>query len=237
MVSISVRRLFHKPMDEKIKTWTLRFPAKENPNMEKALFDWPIVLQYDVKAKDPLISRKFSGMKFFYASVRLTNQKPRTFVSVRLTNQIALFPFVCCFCFVRAFSFQGHTKIALLQEEYPIKLWKKNYPSRAQPHIRDQYEILKISLQKLLWPLPLHGIADKITEGKSILRTPVEINEMSKNTFLKRLGEFYPWGCVRRGAGELNRYYKEFSIRVKLKARLSGKNSLGWVLRARGTPM
>ena len=36
-------------MDENIKTWPLRFPAKENPNMEKALFDWPIVLQYDVK--------------------------------------------------------------------------------------------------------------------------------------------------------------------------------------------
>ena len=44
-------------MDGKNKTWTLRFPAKENPNMEKALFDWPIVLQYDVKA----ISRKFFG--------------------------------------------------------------------------------------------------------------------------------------------------------------------------------
>ena len=83
MVSISVRHLFHKPMDEKIKTWTLRFPAKNNPNMEKALFDWPIVLQYDVKAKDSLISRKFSGMKLFYAGVRLTNQKPHTFVSVR----------------------------------------------------------------------------------------------------------------------------------------------------------
>ena len=114
MVSVSVRHLFHKPMDEKIKTWTLRFPAKENPNMEKALFDWPIVLQYDVKAKDLLIFRKFSGMKFFYANVRLTNQKPPAFVSVRyITNQIAQFPFVCCFCFVRAFSFQGHTKIAL----------------------------------------------------------------------------------------------------------------------------
>jgi len=48
-------------MDEKIKTWPLRFPAKENPNMEKALLDWPIVLQYDVKAKYRLISRKFSG--------------------------------------------------------------------------------------------------------------------------------------------------------------------------------
>ena len=70
-------------MDEKIKTWTLRFPAKENPNMEKALFDWPIVLQYDVKAKYRLISRKFSGMKCFHPSVRLTNQKLRAFVSVR----------------------------------------------------------------------------------------------------------------------------------------------------------
>ena len=81
-------------MDEKIETWTLRFLAKENPYMEKALFDWPIVLQYDVKAKYRLISGKFSGMKFFHPSVRLTNQKPRAFVSVRYTNQIALFPFV-----------------------------------------------------------------------------------------------------------------------------------------------
>ena len=45
-------------MDEKIKT------AKENSNMEKAFFDWQIVLQYDVKAKYRLICRKVSGMKF-----------------------------------------------------------------------------------------------------------------------------------------------------------------------------
>ena len=83
MVSVSVRHLFHEPMDEKIKTWTLRFPAKENPNMEKTLFDWPIVLQCDFKAKYPLISRKFSGRKFFHTNVRLTNQKPPAFVSVR----------------------------------------------------------------------------------------------------------------------------------------------------------
>ena len=70
-------------MDEKIKTRTLRFSAKENPNMEKALFDWLKVLQYDVKAKYRLISRKFSDMKLFHLSVRLTNQKPRAFVSVR----------------------------------------------------------------------------------------------------------------------------------------------------------
>ena len=105
--------LLYQPMHVKIKTWTLHFPAKENPNMEKALFDWPIVLQYDVKAKYRLISRKCLGMTFFYPSVRLTNQKPRAFVSVPWTNQIAVFPFVCCFCFVQAFSFQAHTKIAL----------------------------------------------------------------------------------------------------------------------------
>ena len=39
-------------MDEKIKTWTLCFLAEEKPNMEKALFSWAVVLQYDVKAKD-----------------------------------------------------------------------------------------------------------------------------------------------------------------------------------------
>ena len=76
MVSASVRYLFYQQMDEKIKTLTLRFPARENPDMEMALFDWPIVLQYDIKAKYRLISRKFSGMKFFHPSVRLTNQKP-----------------------------------------------------------------------------------------------------------------------------------------------------------------
>ena len=73
------------PMDEKIKTWTLRFPAKKYANMEKALFDRPIVLQYDAIAKYRLVSRKFSGMKFFHPSVRLTSQKPR--VCIRSTNQ------------------------------------------------------------------------------------------------------------------------------------------------------
>ena len=57
-------------MDEKIKTWTLRFPAKENPNMENAVFDCPIELQNDVKGKYRLTSRKFSGMKFFHPSIR-----------------------------------------------------------------------------------------------------------------------------------------------------------------------
>ena len=54
-------------MDEKIKTWTLSFSAKENAITEKVSFDWPIVLQYDVKAKYPLFSRK---PRAFVRSVR-----------------------------------------------------------------------------------------------------------------------------------------------------------------------
>ena len=73
-------------MDEEIKTWTLRFPAKENPNMEKALFDWPIVLQYDVKAKYRLISRKFFGHEVF-SPERSLNRPKATRVCIRSTNQ------------------------------------------------------------------------------------------------------------------------------------------------------
>ena len=102
MVSASVRYSFYQPMDEKIKTWLLRFPAKENPNMEKALFDWPIVLQYDVKAKYRLISRKFSGMKFFSKATRVCirsiNQSNRS-ISVRL-----LFLFCSCVFISRSYE-------------------------------------------------------------------------------------------------------------------------------------
>ena len=59
MVSVSVRYMFYHLMAKKIKTWNIRVPAKENPSMEKALFDWLIVLQYDVKTKYRLIPRKF----------------------------------------------------------------------------------------------------------------------------------------------------------------------------------
>ena len=86
MVSVSVRYLFYQPMDEKIKTWTLRFPAKENPNMEKALFDWPIVLQYDVEAKYRLISRKYFGLEVFSLE-RSLNQPKASRVCIRSLNQ------------------------------------------------------------------------------------------------------------------------------------------------------
>ena len=86
MVSVSVHYLFYPPLDEKIKTWTLRFPAKENPNMEKASFDWPMVLQHGVKAKYRLISRKFLGVRSS-SPERSLNQSKATSVCIRSTNQ------------------------------------------------------------------------------------------------------------------------------------------------------
>ena len=90
---------------------------RKNPNKstEKALFNWPIVLQYDVKAKYRLVSRKFFGHKVC-SPERSLNQPKATRVCIRSTNQSNhsdLFPFVCCVRFVHVFSFQGHTKIAL----------------------------------------------------------------------------------------------------------------------------
>ena len=89
--------------------WTPLFPAKENPNIEKAFFDWPILLQYDFDA----ILRKFCGHEVF-SVVRSLNQPKGRCVCILSMNQSNRFSSVrLLFCFVRAFSFQGHTKISL----------------------------------------------------------------------------------------------------------------------------
>ena len=87
MVSVSVRYyLFCQPINVKIKTWSLRFPAKQNPNMEKI---GQLCCSMTSKRSIDWFLESTSGVKFFHSSVRLTNQKPRAFVSVRWTNQIA----------------------------------------------------------------------------------------------------------------------------------------------------
>ena len=55
--------------------------------MQTTLFDWPIVLQYDVKAKYQLISGKFSGMKVLISPERFLNQPKAIPVCIRSINQ------------------------------------------------------------------------------------------------------------------------------------------------------
>jgi len=114
-------------MDEKIKTWPLCLTAKENPNIEYALFDWPIVLQYDVKAKYVLVSRKFSGMKFFSPDCSLNQPKAtrvcmyslnqsNRFISVRL-----LFLYRSCVFISRSYE---NRSMSIL-ENVRLNVWRK----------------------------------------------------------------------------------------------------------------
>ena len=80
--------LFYKPMDD--QNMDSSFPAKENPNMGKVLFDWPIVLQYNAKAKYRKISRKFFGHEVLSAERSLNQPKATRVFFVRQTNQVAL---------------------------------------------------------------------------------------------------------------------------------------------------
>ena len=104
-------------MDEKIKTWALPFPAKENPNIEKALFDWPIVLRYDVKVNYQLISRKFCRHEVFFsrAFAQPTKSPAHLYPFHKPIKSLYFRSFIVLFSlFVRVFAFQGHTKITLL---------------------------------------------------------------------------------------------------------------------------
>ena len=55
------------------------FSRQENPNIEKALFNWPIVFQYDVKVKYRLISSYSErSLKATRVCIRSTNQSNRS---------------------------------------------------------------------------------------------------------------------------------------------------------------
>ena len=116
MISVSVRYLFYQAIDERSKHGLFVFPPKKTLIWRRHCSICQSCCSMTSKRSVDWFLQSSSGMTFFHLNVRLTNQKPRAFVSVRQTNQVALFPLVCCFCFVRAFSFQGHTKIARLLE-------------------------------------------------------------------------------------------------------------------------
>ena len=76
--------------------------------MEEALFDWPIVLEYDVKGEYRLVSLNHPKEKYarFY---------PRD----ELIKSLYLRSFAVSVLFAR-FSFQGHAKIALMMRKHVL---------------------------------------------------------------------------------------------------------------------
>ena len=122
MVSVSVCFLFSQSVDEKIKYGLFVFPPKKT-----------------------LIWRRYCSTGQSCCSMTLKlNQTKATRVCIRSINQSnrSICVVVCCFCFVCAFSFQGHTKIALSihnQEKSLRKSISKCF---------DLFQILRNSLRK-----------------------------------------------------------------------------------------
>ena len=100
MVSVSVRYCFISQWMKRSKHRLFVFPPKKTLIMEKALFDWPIVLQYDVKAKYRLISRKFFGHEVFSAK-RLTKTHARLYPFDKRIKSLYFRSFVVSVLFAR----------------------------------------------------------------------------------------------------------------------------------------
>ena len=84
MVSVSVRYyLFCQPINVKIETWSLRFPAKENPNMEKI---GQLCCSMTSKRSIDWFLESTSGVKFFTRAFSL-NQPKASRVCIRSLNQ------------------------------------------------------------------------------------------------------------------------------------------------------
>ena len=104
VVSVSVRYLFISQWMNRSKHGLLVFLPKKTVIWRKHKFDWAIMLQNNVKATCWFISWKVFGHEVFWVERSLSGAFA-PFVSIWQTNQSTLFPFICCFCFVCAFSF------------------------------------------------------------------------------------------------------------------------------------
>ena len=69
-----------------------------------------------------MILESSKGMRSFHLSVRLTKSHARLYPFEKPIKSLYFRSFVRYFCFVCAFSFQGHTKIALL----PCKIYHRH---------------------------------------------------------------------------------------------------------------
>ena len=139
-VSVSVRYLFY----QRSKHGLFVFPNACGEGTVRLANRISVWRQSEVSIDFRKVLR---GMKFFHPSIRLTNQKPRAFVSFRRTNQIALFRlfvvsvlFACfyfkvrrkslskdCKCiYSRCYSFKGATS------RYLLSFWERETVSSHQ---------------------------------------------------------------------------------------------------------
>ena len=143
------------------------FSRQRNPNMEKALFDWPIVLQYDVKA----ISRKFFGHEVCLPERSLSQPKPRC-VCIRFIHQsnrsisVRLLFLFCSRVFISR-SYENRSNVSAVHSH---SLKNRIHHKRQTPH----------PLLSLLFSLPRRhsfGLSRNPPERTSENVTPKTISE------------------------------------------------------------
>ena len=108
------------------------FSRQRNPNMEKALFDWPIVLYYDVKE----ISRKFFGHEVCLPARSLSQPKPRC-VCIRFIHQSNRSISVCLFLFCsRVFISRSYENRSIKKIILQIKKKKTNKQTNMEEELQ-----------------------------------------------------------------------------------------------------
>ena len=137
--------------DPNLASWPLCFPAKENCNIEKALFDWPIVLQYEVKAKYRLNSRKVLGMKFFFtrAFVQPAKSYPRLYPFNKPIKSLYFRSFVVSFFFAR-FHFKDMRK-SLYRSDFTDSLHRIVQVYQGRRHVFQIQRIISVLILKIRW--------------------------------------------------------------------------------------
>ena len=106
MVSVSVRYCFISQWMKRSKHRLFVFPPKKTLTWRRHCSIGQSCCSMTSKRSTHWFLESSRAWSFFHPRIRLTNQNPRAFVSVRWTNQIALFPFACCFILFARFHFK-----------------------------------------------------------------------------------------------------------------------------------
>ena len=99
IVSVSVRHLFYQPMDEKIKRGLFLFLQKKTLIWRRhCLIGQSCCNMTSMQSMDWFLECS-QAWRFFHLSVRLTNQKPRVFVSMINQSNLSISMYLFLFCF------------------------------------------------------------------------------------------------------------------------------------------
>ena len=135
MVLARVCYLFYQPMDKEVKTWPLLFPAKEKPNMEKAISIGQSCCSMKSTQSIGWFLESSPAWRFFIQGS--LNQPNTTHVCICLMNQsncsisVCLLFLFCLYVFISR-SYKNCSKMNQWRLKLILTIWKnQNAPQGA----------------------------------------------------------------------------------------------------------